>query len=441
MAPWRGALPGLYIGNIVTPEDPPLTEAGMALVRLGPRGALLELLVVPGSLPRASTRTVDEVVRVITEAAGLDPLRIERIEWSGISPMPGESTVAWRAGGNQPETRPRVIVTTLVDGRPTWVRVDEASVTRANVRSARSPDRVGLVFFIFFVGGAVVAGLNIRTGRWDRRGAARLAIVAFILCFASDIIGSHHALSANEEVRGFFSSVAYGATRALMTWLLYVAIEPFIRKLHPNSLVSWSRLLAGRVSDPAVGRDVLFGLTLFAVQSLVVVISVWALDISKVGLPAFAFASGENPLATTSYVAAAIRYPAVTVGSNLGFLLVYVVARWVLGRFDRAAPLLLWAAVFLFMFGAYNSPGVTTLGMITFATISATASTYLAVRHGLLAFVTFTFLQQVSLQTIVTLDPTAWYFPPTAIFVLLVAALTVFGIKTSTDRNLLPSRS
>jgi len=441
MAPWHGALPGLYIGNVVTPEDPPLTEAGMVLVRLGPRGALLELRVVPSSLRRDSTRTVNEVVRVITEAAGLDPLGIERIEWSGISPMPGESTVAWRTGSNQPETSPRVIVMTLVDGRPTWASIDEASMTRADVQSARTPDRVGLVFFIFFVGGAVVAGLNIRTGRWDRRGAARLAVVAFFLCFASDIIGSHHPLSSTEEVRGFFSSVAYGATRALMTWLLYVAIEPFIRRLHPNSLVSWSRLLAGRVTDPAVGRDVLFGLAVFALQGLAVVIAVVALDVSKVGLPAFAFASGENPLAATSYIAGVIRFPAVTVGSNLGFLLVYVIARWMLGRFDRAAPLLLWAAVFLFMYGAYSSPGVTTYGLITFATISATASTYLAVRHGLLAFVTFTFLQQVSLLTIVTLDPTAWYFPPTAIFALLIAALTVFGIKTSIDQKLLPFRT
>jgi len=441
MAPWHSALPGLYIGNVVTPEDPPLSEAGMALVRLGPRGALLELRVVPGTHSRASPRTVDEVVRVITEAARLDPLQVERIEWSGISPMPGESTVAWRAGSNQPETRPREIVTTLVDGRPTWVRIDEVSVTRADVQSARAPDRVVVVFFIFFVGGALGAGLNIRTGRWDRRGAARLAVVAFILCFASAIIGSHHPLSASEEVRGFFASVAYAATRALMTWLLYIAIEPFIRRLHPNSLVSWSRLLSGRVSDPAVGRDVLVGLTLFALQGLVLVTAVWAFDLGKVGLPAFAFASGDNPLAVAPYTAAVIRLPAVTLGSALGFLLIYVVTRWMLGRFNRVAPLLLWAAVFLFVIGAYNNPGLKPLAVATYAAISATASTYLAVRHGLLAFVTFQFIQQVSLQTVETLDPTVWYFPPTAIFLLLIAALTVFGIKTSTDQKLLPSRS
>ena len=111
-----------------------------------------------------------------------------------------------------------------------------------------------------------------------------------------------------------------------------------------------------------------------------------------------------------------------------------------LGRFNRAAPLLLWGAFFLFMFGAYNVSGYTTLALATYAAISATASTYLAVRHGLLAFVTFTCVSQMALATIVTLDPTDWYFAPTAIFLFVIAALTVFGIKTSTDQKLLPSR-
>jgi hypothetical protein len=172
MAPWHSSLPGITIGGIVTPEDPPLTEAGMGLVRFGPRGALLEMRVAPGSVPRTPSPTTDEIVSAITEAAGLDPSQIEQIDWSGISPMPGDSTVAWRAGSGQPEVGPREIVTTLIGGRPTWVRVAGASVTDDDERPARGQDWVSLVFFAFFVGGAVVAGLNVRTGRWDRRGAA-----------------------------------------------------------------------------------------------------------------------------------------------------------------------------------------------------------------------------------------------------------------------------
>jgi serine/threonine-protein kinase len=439
MGPWRTSLPGPFMGDVVTPEDPPLTEAGMSLVRLGPRGDLLELRMVPEPVPRAPKRSVEEMLRTLTEAAGLDPSHIERIEWPGVPLMPGESTIAWRAGSSESERRPREIVTTLAGGRPTWVRVEGSPGTGIGEEIEGSLDRVGVIFFIFFAGGAIVAGLNIRSGRWDRRGAARLVIAAFILCFAGNLIGSHHTLSVVEEVRGLFSAVAYASTRALMTWLLYIAIEPFIRRLHPNALVSWSRLFAGRVSDPAVGRDILMGLTLFSFQALVIVIAAWAFDFGKLGLPAFAFFFGYTPLATAPYLASVVRYPVVTLGTALGFLLVYVVSRWSLGRLNRASPLVLWCAVFLFVSGLYT--GLETRAAFTFAVISATTSTYVAVRHGLLAFATFIFVQQVSTSTVFTLDPSVWYFPPTAIFSLLIAVLTVYGMFTATDQNLLPSRS
>jgi hypothetical protein len=441
MAPWRSSLPGLYLGNIVTPEDPPLSEAKMALVRLGPRGALLELRVAPDSGSRGPGGNEGELIRSITEAAGLDPSRVERVEWSGVSPMPGETTLAWRAGSDRSDVEAREIVATLVGVRPTWVRVTGESTSVEDVRATSGEDRLSSIFLLFFVGGAWVAVLNIRAGRWDRRGAVRLAVVAFVLCFSATIIGSHHPLTASGEARVFFASVAYAATRALMTWVLYVAIEPFIRRLSPGSLVSWSRLLAGRVSDPAVGRDVLVGLTVVGLQMVAFLVSAWLLDLRKPDLPAVAFATGETPLATGMYLANILRYPVVTLGSNLGFLLIYVVVRRLLGRFGRVSPAFLFLAMLSFFFGAFATTGYEVLGLAVYSATAAAASTYVAVRHGLLAYATFSYVSQVSLMTVVTLDPTAWYFPPTAIFTLMVAALIAFGIKTSTDHKLLPSRS
>ena len=42
-------------------------------------------------------------------------------------------------------------------------------------------------------------------------------------------------------------------------WLLYIALEPHIRRVWPGIMIGWSRLLAGSVRDPLVGRDVLVG--------------------------------------------------------------------------------------------------------------------------------------------------------------------------------------
>src|SRR5262249_51644519 len=42
-----------------------------------------------------------------------------------------------------------------------------------------------------------------------------------------------------------------------LCWLAYLALEPFARRLWPETLISWSRLLAGRFRDPPVGPDLL----------------------------------------------------------------------------------------------------------------------------------------------------------------------------------------
>ena len=174
---------------------------------------------------------------------------------------------------------------------------------------------------------------------------------------------------------------------------------------------------------------------------LLIVLFVVVFDFSRVRIPAFAFASGENPLAVATYLAGGIRLPVVTLGTNLGFLLVYVLARRALGRFNRIAPLVLWIGIFWFMYGAYDTTGLEMPVLVMYAAIAAAVSTYMAVQHGLLAFVTLTYVAQVSLLTIFTVDPAEWFFAPTGLLVALIAALTIFGIRTSTDKKLLPSHS
>jgi len=41
---------------------------------------------------------------------------------------------------------------------------------------------------------------------------------------------------------------------------VYMALEPYVRKYSADILMSWSRLLSGRVRDPRVGRDLLIGI-------------------------------------------------------------------------------------------------------------------------------------------------------------------------------------
>jgi serine/threonine-protein kinase len=52
-------------------------------------------------------------------------------------------------------------------------------------------------------------------------------------------------------------------------WLIYLALEPYVRRIWPDSMISWNRLLAGKWRDPLVGADVLVGLTVSTLAALV----------------------------------------------------------------------------------------------------------------------------------------------------------------------------
>jgi eukaryotic-like serine/threonine-protein kinase len=52
-------------------------------------------------------------------------------------------------------------------------------------------------------------------------------------------------------------------------WMLYMAIEPWVRRQWPKTIISWTRVLSGAWRDPVVGRDILLGVALGVVWILV----------------------------------------------------------------------------------------------------------------------------------------------------------------------------
>jgi hypothetical protein len=79
--------------------------------------------------------------------------------------------------------------------------------------------------------------------------------MAVWLCFA-------HFVPDLEVMASFILTVSIALFMSGMTWILYGALEPYVRKLWPQTIISWTRLISGRVRDPLVGRDALFGVML-----------------------------------------------------------------------------------------------------------------------------------------------------------------------------------
>jgi serine/threonine-protein kinase len=81
----------------------------------------------------------------------------------------------------------------------------------------------------------------------------------------------------------FLSHLAWALYRFGVVWLFYVALEPYLRRIWPRTMVSWTRLLEGRFRDPLVGRDILLGTGLWA--GFLVLIRAIPLLAERLGIP------------------------------------------------------------------------------------------------------------------------------------------------------------
>jgi hypothetical protein len=55
------------------------------------------------------------------------------------------------------------------------------------------------------------------------------------------------------------NALAKAAYVCLEYWLIYLALEAWGRRYWPQTMITWSRVVAGKWTDPLVGRDLLFG--------------------------------------------------------------------------------------------------------------------------------------------------------------------------------------
>jgi len=96
-----------------------------------------------------------------------------------------------------------------------------------------------------------------------------VAFVGLLVLVLEWLGGASHSVDESDIFGFFFTALSRGLLLAGVLWLLYIGLEPYVRRRWPEMLVSWSRLLTGGIRDPLVGRDVLVGLLFGAIASAV----------------------------------------------------------------------------------------------------------------------------------------------------------------------------
>jgi serine/threonine-protein kinase len=256
----------LLTPGIVTPTDPAPTAPGMMQVVLDSRGQLMELEAIPPQVQPPLGEARPPNWATLLALASLDAARLQPAEphWHWLASA--DARAAWTGvwPGRQESLR---VEAAALHGVPVAFQMIGPWTTPSRVEVAAERGEIVIVSIYFVlvlcivIASGLLAGRHLRAGRGDRAGAIRLAASVTITLWAIWLCQVHVSPSIG-MIGVLLLAIVTTTFYGLLFWTIYLAIEPFVRRHWPQTLVSWTTVLAGRVRDPIVARDVLIGVGL-----------------------------------------------------------------------------------------------------------------------------------------------------------------------------------
>ncbi len=424
---------GWSSGGSVSANDPPQDVSGMVSVQLDPLGRLIWFNAVPPQIDGSSDTPPPTDWPALFAAAGLDPARFTTTESKWTPPMAFDARAAWTgAYPDQPEI-PLRIEAAAYRGKPVyfdtvgpWTRPSRMQAFQPTT-GQRIQIAIGLSLVLSILLGAILlARYNVRQGRGDRRGALRVALFIFVVSVLGWVFGASHVPTIIEVPIFFFLAVSQALLLAGLLWLLYIALEPYVRRRWPNTIVAWSRVLSGSLRDPLVGRDVLVGVLFGIGQTLLLLLEQLVLrwlNSAPAGWGATLDAwPGVRYLIAQGFLNNLIEAIVFTL------FLFYLMFLWrVLTRRQwLATGLFFLTGVALSVLGTSN-----TIIAVVFVCLFVGLDVIALLRFGLLTLAICKFVGGLLLSVPITTDFSAWYAGSSLLVLLAVLALAGYAFHTS----------
>jgi len=424
-------LPSIFIGSDgqITPDDPPPVRSGMIGLNLDPQGRLVQLDAVPPQLEEKpeSSRAPDWAA--LFGAAGLDTARFASAEPRWLSLAGFDARAAWTGTYAQSPELPLRVEAASWRGRPVFFRVigpwskPERMKPYEN-QTAGQNILLSVIVAVWLVA-VLLAWRNFRTGRGDMRGASRLAAFGFGVEMLKWLCTAHH-VSPVIELFLFVAGVSWAAFMAGSIWTFYLAVEPYVRRRWPQSMITWSRVLGGEFRDPLVGGHLLAGIALGLGWSLCGLLG----TLAEQNYGSYQL---ENHSAMLNSLMGARQMAGTTlsglisaVAVGLGIVLLIFLLRVVLRR------QWLMAAVFIALFVGLGA--VSNGGHLATALLGALAFSLVLVgllRFGVLPVVVLFFVAMSPQSLPLTTDLSAWYSGSAVFSIAIVLALTAYAFHTA----------
>ncbi len=416
----------------IKPDMPALDVSGMNTLYLDLDGRLHWFVHVPPQRePAASVAPKPIDWSILFREAGFDmatfrsvpstwvPLHAhdERAAWEGADPLRPDQQIHVEAAAFQ--GKPVYFETIYPWDQPTrQAQAAQGGTERVFIFS------VIAVFLIALVGSALIARHNLRLGRGDVVGAVRIAFVYFTLRMLYWIFEPHHNGSVEAEFGLLLYSLALATFAAFYLWLLYIALEPFLRRRWPHRIISWSRLLRGEFRDPLVGRDILIGVVSGGFLILIWMLS-WAV-LHWLGRPIGVITNDGAVLLGSHFFHRLVSQ--VTSGLFLSLIMFFLLLLLVIILRKEWVALTVLGLITM-IFGFLVAGG--RLTGLHIAALSALVLIFLLYRYGLLTLCAAVFVLHLWVFFPITSDLRAWYAIDFVIGGGLCVALAAYACYTS----------
>lgn len=442
---WYRESPQYLVPHRITeffPEehDPPLSLPGMVSLELDTRGRLRRLTAVPPERDDSDADSEDLDWGPLLAAGAFEPSALRPIEPRWLPPTHADRRAAWEGVFPDAPEIPIRIEAAAYRGRAVAFRVVEPWAAPAGMNSdgwvhasdvvPSTSGRIAHVslHFLLMLTLSVLAHRNWKLGRSDRKRAFRLATILSVMMMTHWLLAAHHVPDGS-QLQIFFG----GLYRAFFVFglggLLYLALEPYARKLWPRALVSWVRLLDGRFRDPIVGRDVLVG----SVQGVGVLFVFYLARMAPLWLgsvpprpdlprhPALLLALRGVRESIAELIAVQIN-----IATHILFLFIALLLLRLIFRKTSIAVGLHWM-LYVFVYGS-------AFGYLPIV-IAITAWHIVFFRFGLVSIFVSTLITDALGGFPLTADPSAWHAYASFLVIGFCLALALYGFKTSLGKR------
>jgi hypothetical protein len=412
--------------------EPPLDTSGSKLAVLSLRGRLLRFEAIPPQVDDAAGPIPTTDWSPLFAAAGINAQEFRPAAPKWFPLAWGDTRAAWEGTWPGRSDIPLRIEAAAYRGKPIyfdlispWDRPERMELSSGFRQNAIGQwFSIGLLFFIIGAG-VWIASRNLRLRRGDLKGSVRLALFVLIVALVNWALLAHHVSSPFEFIL-FILAVSIGLFFSAVTWLLYTALEPFVRRHWPGTIISWSRMLSGQFKDPVLGRDILLG-ALFGVASAVLEHLQPLVEAGLGKAPERPIAVGAPYAVEGMRGALAMVFYGMTQSLSTALLVFFLffVVRLILRKSWPAAVVV----SLLFCIPSLGAPNPV-IDML-FTGPFFLAFLYVLHRYGLVALAALYFTDQLADSMPITLPLNAWYAEGGLVAVIAILLVALYGFQTS----------